>query len=861
MRNRPLSFEQLEDRSVPSATPLSLQEEWRSFLGTSAVEAPTSPVAWAQTHKPGNLQAPDAHIPTVSVQAGNWGVHMRYTDLPPGLEADLDIVNKYGQRQHREVSVPAGLGDLNIEFAPQEMAQIILSIDDIITNQRLMTTRAFSFGAVDSPPDVVAQHQELVDLAFSMPNDPVDRFIREKAHQPKSTNDGWEPFLPDQLVLTTNLESPVIWSNFRETGMYLTGLSLTDDPRNYAKARYPQYFGATAKDDLLVLQNMAYKDSRGVTREMNRLLMNYQATHDQLIKDAYQAIIWRNEAVSYTLLSAYNSILFRRLKMPVNDVVSDINNTMARNPRYGDASRFVPFPTADEILAAVDKHFASMYFYQRKLSADQQAIYDRNNTITHGTLSTETPATTGRMQQHTQMLIANTLATSNDPRIEGVRVALGPQTVEAIINGTAQTTLVAPVTPVTAPVNVVLASTPTQTVTIEPAKEKTKEEYFAEALSWFNPNASILKYFPSLRSDTVMGQIAIGFMDKTEILHDMKKRMRYALAMESVTGIPRSTFLDAPQSNQGKLLNYLGDLWTKLQYPPLIKSKNDTLSFRAQAEKAKYVSDEVVRFSVDAATGGKAIASIELHPDLPVGPEYFLLGQSEGQTYVTVSVATLQEHNLTGSIILKAKITLSDGTVIEKQTGSVGIAKPTKPNLVAPKAPETLPEPNRILVNYLRTTVLPTLQKVSETEYKSADIGAGGECKIWVQKTAVPSAFVGTTAPVIPSNSPDIKAEWKESDDIIVAGKFAQRDMRSLEAVQKFFQNTAIAGDMIQMEVQTGTKTIPHTLIIDSVTKEGIWVFDSNWSMDFDHTVRYHFMAYDSLTNKINETTIYRIKP
>lgn len=886
MRRRPSfqpSLEHLEQREVCSVSPVqTLQDEWRSFLGASLQgEAPASPITWTQQHRPADLSARDARIPTVSAVEHAWGIQLRYTDLPPGLELDLtDWVN--GRAKHKEVALPAGDGDLHIDFPANEYREVSMLIQDAVLEKTVAGLPPVTFGGAPETA-LITERQEIVELAYDHDDVALSDFTRQQAHRRNADGKTWQPFLPAQLELA-RIDDPNLWRIFRQQGMVEAGLGIEENPRRFAAQRFPALFGANPADDLRALQARAWRESGGNGREYNRILDGYVRERDQILSLTHQAMMDRGEILSHAILPAFNAVLFRELGMPVDDVRTDITRTITRHPRFVDAARLVPFPSTEHILDAVERHFASLYALQRRLHADQQGIDARNAVIEHGSLWVDPgPAQPSRSMQRTQRLVAQALATSYSPRMEAVRKALGPQAVAGIVNGTtplpfsqspvAQTQPSTTAAPSTATrVHLASHSVFPHVKDSEEAQEeaRSREQDMQHALQWYNPESGAARLFTSTRRDSVMGRIFIGAIEQFTRARTPQERLSIARILENLTDIPRSAFTAIPSSSYKKVHTQLQALFIETDYMQAMGQKRNITEeavLGVEPEKGKYASNETVQFHFDVATNGRGVARTELLPDLPEGPESFLLGHSEHAMFVNVEVATLQRYGLTGSVVLRVRVTLDDGTVLEGKTRSVGIAKPTPPppTAVSPTLPstvETLPQPNRVLVDYLRTTVLPTLEKVSETEWKSPNIGAGDQCKIWVQKTVVPNAFAPLQRSVtIPTTSGSNDAEWNTGNDVQVVAKLNRSTQRPLIDTVTFFTQSVLSGDIVQMQIQGQNTTTPHTFIVDRVTATGIWVFDSNWSPDLDETVRYRFVTMEKLSASINEATAYRIKP
>ena len=185
-------------------------------------------------------------------------------------------------------------------------------------------------------------------------------------------------------------------------------------------------------------------------------------------------------------------------------------------------------------------------------------------------------------------------------------------------------------------------------------------------------------------------------------------------------------------------------------------------------------------------------------------------------------------------------------------------------NTVTILSHERLPTPNNQIINYLHSQIQPILIQISDHEWKSTDIGAGDTCKKWVSMIVIPNAFADSTYhPIIPKNDLNTYSEWilDEGSDVLKYDQFKPTENEP-DLVNKliiFFKN-ALPGDIIQSEIKTGSGNMPHTFIVDSMTNQGLWVFDSNWSNDLDGTVRYHLFPYEKLASMGIEYTIYRVK-
>jgi hypothetical protein len=176
-----------------------------------------------------------------------------------------------------------------------------------------------------------------------------------------------------------------------------------------------------------------------------------------------------------------------------------------------------------------------------------------------------------------------------------------------------------------------------------------------------------------------------------------------------------------------------------------------------------------------------------------------------------------------------------------------------------------LTENSRLMMDYLHNVLFPTLVVENVTSFVSTQAGAGDECKIWVQ-TILMRAIFGADIPVIP-NTGNNDAEWNiifddsqvAQGDVNWLGKIdpSQLGTDAANAVRTFFEN-AQAGDMVQTEMtyKSGA-TGPHTFVFDKISGDGIWVFDSNWQ--FDHTVRYHFISFASMSKWIS-LNLYQLK-
>jgi hypothetical protein len=182
-----------------------------------------------------------------------------------------------------------------------------------------------------------------------------------------------------------------------------------------------------------------------------------------------------------------------------------------------------------------------------------------------------------------------------------------------------------------------------------------------------------------------------------------------------------------------------------------------------------------------------------------------------------------------------------------------------------PPSADHLPAPNQAVVDYLRNTVLPTLNPVyaedgkTIVEWRSAT-GDGDECKYWIQQTLVPSIFE-ESRPSIPNNNANAQYEWYDSSDDItkVASVLNLKDSPDpTKEVKALFTNHVLPGDFVQSQITYLSGDVgPHTFIIDEINNDGLWVFDSNWHLD--KAIGRHFIKYSSIDDAKNKFTIYRI--
>ncbi len=125
-----------------------------------------------------------------------------------------------------------------------------------------------------------------------------------------------------------------------------------------------------------------------------------------------------------------------------------------------------------------------------------------------------------------------------------------------------------------------------------------------------------------------------------------------------------------------------------------------------------------------------------------------------------------------------------------------------------------------------------------------------GQCKYWVQNDVVKKA----AAVSIPQNATSTNAyEWKDSD--VVTKVVQYKKSGYFQTAMK--SNKVFAGDIIQISGKDFAGQ--HTMIVGQIEPDGIWVFDSNWSVGGDRTPRYHKISYSTF-NKGTAFTIYRIK-
>ncbi len=126
-----------------------------------------------------------------------------------------------------------------------------------------------------------------------------------------------------------------------------------------------------------------------------------------------------------------------------------------------------------------------------------------------------------------------------------------------------------------------------------------------------------------------------------------------------------------------------------------------------------------------------------------------------------------------------------------------------------------------------------------------------GECKYWVQQDVIKSVFNITIPPNDTSNDDqESDYKWDESQKVIVIAQSLELGQLD-EAISN--PSAVRAGDIIQY---TGGVNGQHTVIIGSVTEQGIWVFDSNAVSNLSPA--YHFISYGTLSS-VDRFTIYRL--
>lgn len=139
------------------------------------------------------------------------------------------------------------------------------------------------------------------------------------------------------------------------------------------------------------------------------------------------------------------------------------------------------------------------------------------------------------------------------------------------------------------------------------------------------------------------------------------------------------------------------------------------------------------------------------------------------------------------------------------------------------------------------------------TKYDSWKVG---QCKYWLQEIALKSEMISIQ---IGNNAAGNSYYWHETADVeMVAQGAAENDVGKLgEKLKELFINgNLLSGDMVQYQAAD----YPHSLMIGSITQEGVWVIDSNFGPSSnDLTPRYHFRSWEAMKDA-NAFTVYRIK-
>jgi hypothetical protein len=385
---------------------------------------------------------------------------------------------------------------------------------------------------------------------------------------------------------------------------------------------------------------------------------------------------------------------------------------------------------------------------------------------------------------------------------------------------------------------------------------------FAETQSWFN-NAPYIPGISPTQGTSIVGRLYLGLLQKLSAAISEQEATQYAFAVQSVTSIPKEKIIAiyrAAKTDAGINMSILGpklrELFITGNYAHLFEGpqspeQNTTARVLSAVTDKTVYHDGNVRIRFDIATEGKEVSKIEVYRADGTSP--IALG-SVSHTFAMVSLN--QFAGCEENVQLRIKVYFKDGTRAEGLTGTFFVEK-------------LLPDANQKIVNYLRDTLQPTLEKVSDTEWEAAEEGGGGTCKVWVQ-TKLMSAVYGNEEgrPTIPANkittNPDgtktsIYHEWEDDEDVLKISSYDEDISGNNEIANQFSE--ALAGDFLQMEIKFSDGSIlPHTAVFDRTDANGIWVYDSNWNDPMDGTVRWHHFSWEYLSDILQKMTVYRIK-
>jgi hypothetical protein len=406
-------------------------------------------------------------------------------------------------------------------------------------------------------------------------------------------------------------------------------------------------------------------------------------------------------------------------------------------------------------------------------------------------------------------------------------------------------------------------------------KLQTPADTYSQSLRWYQPMVSVPGELDmQLHSRGSAATMVLGFAQRFWSESNEVQRCLLALQLERVTGMSSAMLTRINRADASSFARGIKRVCEEAGFGSLFDSETTLESGMHASTNRDYYRNGMIRLTWDAETNGRTILHASAYMvDGVTGAQLTfstdLTGLVENRFYADIPVAKFEKLSFR-SYALKVVVWFdekeADGVKNQRVTATTNAftVEFDSANAVPNNGDdlESLPAANATLINYLRTEILPGLGEVSETEWASPTEGDGGQCKTWVQGVIISAFETQGLSLNIPMNDPNDLSKWFEGGDVVLVNDISIQSLSESnkeEIIKDFFQNV-ISGDMLQIGLTSESGDLRHTLIVDSVDEHGIWVFDSNWSSDFDQTVRYHYLSFESFVNDIG-ITIYRINP